>query len=70
MRYEQQVKEREQADLTKSVMDKVIASLKDEKVQKDILVNAVAEIERECNAFFSVFPASVWTLPRSRFDTT
>jgi F-type H+-transporting ATPase subunit b len=43
----QQVKEREQADLTKSVIDKVIASLKDEKVQKDILVNAVAEIERE-----------------------
>lgn len=51
VRYEQQVKEREQADLTKSVIDKVIASLKDEKVQRDILVNAVAEIEREYNAF-------------------
>jgi F-type H+-transporting ATPase subunit b len=47
VRYEQQVKEREQADLTKAVVDKVIASLKDEKVQRDILVNAVAEIERE-----------------------
>jgi len=46
VRYEQQVKEREQADLTKAVVDKVIASLKDEKVQKDILVNAVAEIEQ------------------------
>ena len=47
VRYEQQVKEREQADLTKSVINKVVASLKDEKVQRDILVNAVAEIERE-----------------------
>lgn len=47
VRYEQQVKEREQADLTKSVINKVVASLRDEKVQKDILVNAVAEIERE-----------------------
>jgi len=46
VRYEQQVKEREQADLTKAVVDKVIASLKDEKVQRDILVNAVAEIEQ------------------------
>jgi len=45
VRYEQQVKEREQADLTKSVIDKVIASLKDEKVQREILVDAVAEIE-------------------------
>ena len=47
VRYEQQEKEREQADLTKSVIDKVIASLKDEKVQRDILVNAVTEIEGE-----------------------
>jgi len=46
VRYEQQVKEREQADLTKTVIDKVIASLKDEKVQKDILANAVTEIEQ------------------------
>ena len=47
VRYEQQVKEREQVDLTKSVIDKVAASLKDEKVQGDILLSAVAEIERE-----------------------
>ena len=47
VRYEQQEKEREQADLTKSVIDKVVASLRDEKVQRDILVNAVAEIEGE-----------------------
>lgn len=46
VRYEQQVKEREQAELTKSVIDKVLASLKDEKVQKEILQNAVAEVER------------------------
>lgn len=37
----------EQADLTKSVIDKVVASLKDDKTQKDILARAVAEIERE-----------------------
>ena len=47
VRYEQQVKEREQADLTKTVIDKVIASLKDENVQNDILADALAEIERE-----------------------
>jgi len=31
VRFEQQVKESEQADLTKSVIDKVVASLKDDK---------------------------------------
>jgi F-type H+-transporting ATPase subunit b len=47
VRYEQQIKESEQAELTKSVIDKVLASIKDEKTQKDILLNAVAEVERE-----------------------
>ena len=47
VRYEQQVKEREQADLTKTVIEKVLANLKDEKTQRDILVSAVAEVERE-----------------------
>jgi F-type H+-transporting ATPase subunit b len=47
VRYEQQMKESEQAELTKSVIDKVLASIKDEKVQKDILLNAVVEVERE-----------------------
>ena len=56
VRYEQQEKEREQADLTKSVIDKVIASLKDEKVQRDILVNAVTEIEGEQITFFFLWP--------------
>ncbi|KAG6819977.1 hypothetical protein H0H93_006880, partial [Arthromyces matolae] len=45
VRYEQQQKESEQADLTKSVVEKVLASLKDEKTQKDIVNAAVAEIE-------------------------
>ncbi|KAF5316688.1 hypothetical protein D9619_006727 [Psilocybe cf. subviscida] len=46
VRYEQQVKESEQADLTKTVIEKVVAALKDEKTQKDILAGAVAEIEQ------------------------
>ncbi|KAG5351953.1 ATP synthase subunit 4, mitochondrial [Termitomyces sp. J132] len=46
VRYEQQQKESEQADLTKAVVAKVLASLKDEKTQKDIIVAAVAEIEQ------------------------
>ena len=46
VRYEQQVKEREQAELTKAVIDKVLASIKEDKVQKEILQNAVAEVER------------------------
>ena len=47
VRYEQQMKESEQAELSKSVITKVLASIKDEKTQKDILLNAVAEVERE-----------------------
>jgi F-type H+-transporting ATPase subunit b len=46
-RYEQQAKESEQAELTKTVIDRVVKSLQDEKMQKDILLGAVAEIERE-----------------------
>jgi F-type H+-transporting ATPase subunit b len=45
VRYEQQVKESEQAELTKAVIDKVLAVMKDEKTQKEILLGAVAEIE-------------------------
>ena len=47
VRYEQQQKESEQAALTKTVIDKVLASLQDEKTQKDILLAAIAEVERE-----------------------
>ncbi|KAE9405423.1 ATP synthase [Gymnopus androsaceus JB14] len=46
VRYEQQQKESEQADLTKSVIDKVLSSLQDEKTQREILMSAVAEVER------------------------
>ncbi|KAJ6624843.1 ATP synthase [Mycena sp. CBHHK59/15] len=45
VRYEQQMKESEQAELTKTVIDKVLATMKDEKTQKEILLGAVAEIE-------------------------
>ncbi|PFH50216.1 hypothetical protein AMATHDRAFT_61396 [Amanita thiersii Skay4041] len=46
VRYEQQMKESEQAELTKAVIDKVLASIKDEKSQRDILASAVAEVEQ------------------------
>lgn len=47
VRYEQQQKESEQADLAKTVIEKVLASLNDEKTQREILTSAVAEVERE-----------------------
>ena len=47
VRYEQQLKESEQAELTKTVIDKVLASIKDEKTQRDVLLSSVAEVERE-----------------------
>lgn len=47
VRYEQQAKESEQAELAKSVIAKVMSSIKDDKTQKEILNGAVAEIERE-----------------------
>ena len=46
VRFEQQAKESEQADLVKTVVDNVLKSLSNEKTQKDILASAVAEIER------------------------
>ena len=48
VRFEQQEKENEQAELTKTVIANVLKSLQDEKVQKEILANAVAEIDRKC----------------------
>lgn len=47
VRYEQQAKESEQADLAKSVIANVMKSIQDEKTQRDILAGAVAEVERE-----------------------
>ena len=47
MRFEQQQKESEQADLAKNVIARVLSAVKDEKTQRDILNGAVAEVERE-----------------------
>lgn len=47
VRFEQQEKENEQAELTKTVIANVLKSLQDDKVQKEILANAVAEIDRK-----------------------
>ena len=51
MRYEQQEKEQEQAQLVKSVVDNVLKNLSDEKTQKDMLIWAVSEVERECSFY-------------------
>jgi len=45
VRHEAQQREAEQVELVKSVQDKVLASLKDQKTQKEILAQAVADIE-------------------------
>ncbi|PWN91355.1 hypothetical protein FA10DRAFT_265217 [Acaromyces ingoldii] len=46
VRYEAQEREEEQRQLAKSVIEKVLGSLKDDKLQKQILDNAVAEVEQ------------------------
>jgi F-type H+-transporting ATPase subunit b len=50
VRYEQQAKESEQAELAKTVIEGVLKTLKDEKSQKDILLGAVTELERKYTA--------------------
>lgn len=51
VRYEQQQKESEQADLAKTVIENVLKSIRDDKTQRDILAGAVAEVERKsCNS--------------------
>lgn len=47
VRYEQQQKESEQAELAKTVIAKVLTGLKDERTQKEILTNAITEVERK-----------------------
>ena len=47
VRYEQQAKESEQAELAKTVIERVLKTLQDEKSQRDILLGAVTELERE-----------------------
>ncbi|KAI0364544.1 ATP synthase [Pilatotrama ljubarskyi] len=46
VRFEQQAKESEQADLVKTVIENVLKSINNEKTQKEILAGAVAEIEQ------------------------
>ena len=46
VRYEQQAKESEQAELAKTIMDKVLSTIKDERTQRDILNSALNEMER------------------------
>lgn len=47
VRYEQQAKEAEQAELAKTVIERVLKTLQDERSQKDILLGAVTELERK-----------------------
>ncbi|OCH89772.1 ATP synthase [Obba rivulosa] len=46
VRFEQQQKESEQAQLTKTVIDNVLKDVRDEKTQREILSSAVAEVEQ------------------------
>jgi len=55
VRYEQQAKEAEQAELAKSVIERVLKTLHDQKSQKDILLGAVAELERTCTCGLSLY---------------
>lgn len=48
VRYEQSVREAEQNDLTKTVISNVLKALSDAKTQKDVLTEAVADVERAC----------------------
>ncbi|THH08869.1 hypothetical protein EW145_g2429 [Phellinidium pouzarii] len=45
VRYEQQAKESEQAQLAKTVIDTVLKGISNEKTQRDILASAIAEVE-------------------------
>lgn len=46
VRFEQQQKENEQAQLVKTVVDNVLKNLNEEKTQKEVLAWAVSEVER------------------------
>lgn len=45
VRFEAQQREAEQADLVKSIQEKVLSNLQDPKMQKEVLAQAVADIE-------------------------
>ena len=56
VRYEQQAKEAEQAELAKTVIERVLKTLQDERSQKDILLGAVTELERKYTCGAITFP--------------
>jgi F-type H+-transporting ATPase subunit b len=60
VRYEQQVKQAEQAAISRTVSERVRTSLADERVQREILLSAVAEVE--CSFFSLLFRHTVLTL--------
>ena len=47
VRYEQQQKESEQAQLAKTVIESVLKNIHTDKTQREVLSGAVAEVERE-----------------------
>lgn len=59
MRYEQQAKESEQAELAKTVIEKVLKSIQDERTQREILANAITDVERASSYF-------IWSPSRCR----
>ena len=54
VRFEQQEKENEQAQLARTVIDNVLKSIQDDKTQRDILAGAVSEVERKSNVFIAI----------------
>jgi F-type H+-transporting ATPase subunit b len=65
VRFEQQQKESEQAELAKAVIDNVLKSIRDEKTQRDILAGAVAEVERMLNSFLHISNNGLMTRAQS-----
>ncbi|KAI5997201.1 ATPase, F0 complex, B chain/subunit B/MI25 [Pisolithus orientalis] len=45
VRYEQRLKESEQVELAKTIIARITSDLRDEKMQEEILANAMAELE-------------------------
>lgn len=60
------MKESEQAELTKTVIDKVLASIKEPKSQQEILASAVAEVERESSSSKLLLNRTLTYLYRTR----
>ena len=60
VRFEQQEEENELARLVKTIVDSVLKSISEEKTQKDVLVCAVSEVEREHPFPFSLCIRFYW----------